>query len=174
MHKAFTLTQKRRARDKMAKRCDKLVDAAENVWPRNTGSIGALVRRTLARTGIVGSRASRFVVPAKTKYQKQARKSAKRMQGLQKEFLRKVNDPTDAMDMEHAIQELCDTSPPPVKQQTSPASDVPPITNTDAPPSRTRPVVVAKSPMALRARPGYCFSILALAHYSAASNQMHW
>lgn len=80
----------------MAKRCNKLIDAAENVWPSNTGSIAALVRRTLARTGIIGSLPSRFVGPVKTKNQKQARKSAKRMQDLKKEFLRKVNDPTDA------------------------------------------------------------------------------
>lgn len=129
----------------MAKRYNKLVDAAENVWPRNTGSIAALVRRALARTGIIGSLASRFVVPSKTKHQKQARKSAKRMEGFEKELLRKVNDPTDAMDMEHAIQKLCDTSPP-VKEQKSPACDVPPITNTDAPPSHTRPVG-ASSPL---------------------------
>ncbi|KAM6524584.1 hypothetical protein FALCPG4_010194 [Fusarium falciforme] len=106
MHKAFTLTQKRRARDKMVKRYNKLVDAVENVWPRNTGSIATLVRRTLARAGIIGSLASRFVVPARTKYQKRARRPAKRMQGFEKELLRKFNDPTDAMDMEHAIQEL--------------------------------------------------------------------
>ncbi|KAL6364715.1 hypothetical protein LRP88_00687 [Fusarium phalaenopsidis] len=111
-HKAFTLTQKRRARDKMAKCYNKFVDAEENVWPRNTGSIPALVRRTRARTGIIGNLAPRFVVPAKTKYQKRARKSAKRMQSFEKELLRKVNDPADAMDMEHAIQELCDTSLP--------------------------------------------------------------
>ncbi|RSL89935.1 hypothetical protein CEP51_000960 [Fusarium floridanum] len=39
MHMAFTCTQKRRARDK---RYNRLVNAAENVWPRNAGSIGAL------------------------------------------------------------------------------------------------------------------------------------
>ncbi|RSL68926.1 hypothetical protein CEP54_002568 [Fusarium duplospermum] len=38
------------------------------------------------------------------------------MQGFEKELLPKVNDP-NAMDMEHAIQELCDASSP-LKQQT--------------------------------------------------------
>ncbi|KAI8718092.1 hypothetical protein NCS52_00887200 [Fusarium sp. LHS14.1] len=81
MHMAFTLTQKRRAQDKVAKRYNKLVDAVKKVWPRNPGSIAAL----------------------------RGRKSVKRMQGFEKDLLRKVNDPTDAMDLEHAIQELCDT-----------------------------------------------------------------
>ncbi|RSL93856.1 hypothetical protein CEP52_012983 [Fusarium oligoseptatum] len=71
MHMAFTLTQKnghetRRARDKTAKRYNKLVDAAENVWPKSTGSIATLVRRTLAWTGVIGSIPSRFVLPRQT------------------------------------------------------------------------------------------------------------
>ncbi|EEU39656.1 uncharacterized protein NECHADRAFT_82058 [Fusarium vanettenii 77-13-4] len=118
MHMAFTLTQKRRARDKTTTRYNKPADAAENVWPRNTGSVAALIRRTLARTGIIGSLASRFVVPVKTKHQKRARKSVKRMQGFKKDLLRKVNYPTDAMDLERAIQKLCYTNTP-VKQQSS-------------------------------------------------------
>ncbi|RMJ18630.1 hypothetical protein CDV36_001719 [Fusarium kuroshium] len=87
MHMAFTLTQKRRARDKTAKRYNKFVAAAENVWPKSTGSIATLVRRTLAWTGIIGSIPSRFVLP----------------------------------------------------RQTSPACDVPPFMNKDAPPSHSRP-----------------------------------
>ncbi|KAL2682398.1 hypothetical protein Neosp_006849 [[Neocosmospora] mangrovei] len=138
MHMAFTLTQKRRARDMTATRYNKLVDAVEKVWPRNTGSLAVLIRRTLARTGIIGSLASRFVIPVKTKHQKRARKSVKRMQGFGKDLLRKVNDPTDTMDLEHAVQELCGTNTP-VKQQSSSACEAPAITNTDAPPSHTRP-----------------------------------